>query len=219
MITAGALDIQPYDLDDDLMAATVTDGQPRLRVSHHRGAAVVLGRGGRPERELRLANVQGDGVKVLQRPGGGCAVVLDPGNVIVAVTLPLPGIGEITSAFARISRWLIEGLAHAGVPGVEQRGISDLALNGRKIGGACVYRTRNLLYYTTTLLVAPDLDLVDRYLLHPPREPAYRQGRRHRDFLGCISDVDVDTEPERFAALLRNSLDVARIEGPPGLPG
>jgi hypothetical protein len=27
---------------------------------------------------------------------------------------------------------------------------------------------------------------MERYLAHPPREPGYRRGRRHRDFVGSI---------------------------------
>ena len=75
-----------------------------------------------------------------------------------------------------------------------QRGVSDLVIGAagardRKIGGACIYRTRGLLYYSTTLLVGPDLDLVERYLPHPPREPEYREGRGHREFMGSLREM------------------------------
>jgi lipoate-protein ligase A len=113
-------------------------------------------------------------------------VVLDPGNLIVSVALPLEGIGRINSAFAAISDWLIDALAACDVPGVVQRGVSDLAIGERKIGGSCIHRTRGLVYYSTTLLIEPNLDLVDRYLIHPPREPNYRRGRSHRKFMGSL---------------------------------
>jgi len=113
-------------------------------------------------------------------------VVLDPGNVIVSVAAPMPGVGGVTSVFAACTSWVTEGLAAAGIPGVTGVGVSDLVLDDRKIGGSCIFRTRGLVYYSTTLLVAPDLSLVDRYLPHPPREPEYRRGRTHRDFLGTL---------------------------------
>jgi lipoate-protein ligase A len=179
----------PYDLDDIMIERTRGDLQPRVRVYCLEETAVVIGRGGRPEVELRAAAIDADGVPVYKRPGGGCSVVLDPGNLIVAVTLPLPGIGGIKRAFEAISEWLIVALAACGVPGVEQRGVSDLAIGDRKIGGSCVYRTRGLLYYSTTLLVDPDFGLIDRYLAHPPREPDYRAGRTHRDFLVSLKEL------------------------------
>lgn len=177
----------PYDLDDDLMKLTRGDQQPRVRVYPWQGVAVVIGRGGKQHLELHREAIAADGVPLYKRPGGGCAVVLDPGNVVVSIVLPLPGLSGITTAFGAISAWLGSALDAMGLGPVTQRGVSDLVVGEHKIGGSCIYRTRNLLYYSTTLLVAPDLELVDRYLPHPPREPEYRQGRSHRDFMGCLT--------------------------------
>ena len=179
----------PYDLDDDLMARTREDEKPRVRVYQFDHVAVVIGRGGHQDLELRTDNIAADGVPLYKRPGGGCSVVLDPGNVIVSLALPLPGIGHIKTAFNAISDWVIAALAASGVPGVVQHGVSDLVLHGRKVGGSCVYRTRGLLYYSTTLLCAQKMPLVDQYLLHPPREPEYRQGRPHDQFMGSLHDL------------------------------
>jgi len=180
--------IYPYDQDDDLIAAVREDGQPHLSVYPYPEVAVILGRGGKPTIELRSDTICADCVPILRRAGGGCAVVLDPGNVIVSVVLPLPGIGGVKTAFRWLSDRLIDGLASLGVPEVKQRGISDLALGDRKIGGSCIYRTRGLLYYSATLLVSPNIDLVERYLQHPPREPGYRKRRPHREFMGQLLD-------------------------------
>jgi lipoate-protein ligase A len=176
----------PYGHDDEMIARTQEDGWPRVRVYEPPAVSVVIGRGGHQHLELNTARIAADGVTLFKRPGGGCAVVLDPGNLIVSIAAPLPGIGGIKSSFAAISDWLITALTACGVPGVKQRGISDLAIGERKIGGSCMYRTRDLVYYSTTLLIDPDLDLVDRYLLHPPREPDYRAGRSHRNFMRSL---------------------------------
>jgi lipoate-protein ligase A len=194
--------IAPYDLDDDLIAATLVDGQARVRVKRYQGKAVVLGRGGSPEAELHRDAIIDDGVPVLRRHGGGCAVFLDPGNVIVSVVWPLPGLGGIKNAFDEISSGLIATLADAGLPGVTQEGVSDLVLNGRKIGGSCIYRSRDLLYYSTTLLIDPELQLVERYLKQPPREPEYRRRRSHTEFMGSISNSLGALAAERLALSL-----------------
>ena len=179
----------PYDFDEELMARTRDDGQSRVRVYRFDHVAVVIGRGGHQDLELHTGHIAADGVPLYRRRGGGCSVVLDPGNAIVSLALPLPGIGQITSAFAAISQWLSEGLAACGAPGVKQRGVSDLVIGERKVGGSCVYRTRGLLYYSTTLLCGQDMALVDRYLQHPPREPEYRQGRTHEEFMGSLDSL------------------------------
>ena len=176
-----------YDLDDAQIQATVTDGKPRVSVYLPDHPMVVLGRGSKPELEVHLAACEAAKVPVLRRRGGGCAVLLDPGNVIVSLTLSVEGIGRNQEHFHRISAWLIAALAHLGLPGLTRRGVSDLCLGELKVGGSCIQRQRGLLYYSTTLLVSPDMPLMSRCLRHPPREPEYRQGRSHAEFVGRLA--------------------------------
>lgn len=175
--------IERYTWDDAFLAAAPAAGGVALRVFTPPFAAVVLGAGSRPERELDLDACRADGIPLLRRPGGGCAVVVDPGNVVVSVAYPAPGFGGNRAHFDAISARLGGALAELGFPGVTVEGGSDLALGGRKFAGACVHRARGLLYYSATLLVDPRLELLPRYLAHPPREPAYRAGRAHLDFV------------------------------------
>ncbi len=42
-----------------------------------------------------------------------------------------------------------------------------------------MYRSRDLLFYTASLMIANDLMLLDRYLKYPSKEPDYRKGRSH----------------------------------------
>jgi lipoate-protein ligase A len=116
------MNIGPYDLDDTLLPAARDTGTPQLALYQYDRVAVVVGRGGNPQREVDLAAAARSGVPVLRRPGGGCAVVLDRGNLVVSLALPLPGLGAIRSAFNAISDWMIAGLSACGVSPVTQRG-------------------------------------------------------------------------------------------------
>ena len=200
------LETIPYDHDDPMLAATLADGRARGRAYRWQGTAVVIGRGNRQGEELRSDRITADGVPLLRRAGGGCSVVLDPGNVIISLAVPLPGLTGINKALAAIGVALIDHLAACGVRGVKIQGVSDLTLAGRKIGGSCIYRTRDLLYYSTTLLADPDLELVERYLLYPPREPDYRAGRNHRQFMGSLVAAGVNQGPEQLAHCLNERL-------------
>jgi lipoate-protein ligase A len=179
----------PYTYDDDLINATRHDGQARVRVCRLEDTTVVLGAGSDPKVELNLDACVADGVPILKRRGGGCAVVIDPGNVIVSVVMTGLPFGGHRRHFDLLSQWLSAGLARAGVPAVRKEGICDLVLGDRKIAGACLHRSKDLLYYSATLLVAPDVDKVLRYLKHPPREPDYRRGRAHVNFMGSVAAV------------------------------
>ena len=207
------LPIAPYDHDDDLLAGALADGRPRLRVYRPEGIAVVLGRGSRPEVELDLAACRADEVPLRRRRGGGCAVVLDPGSVVVALALPAGRPGAIRERFRRLSDWILEGLAGLGIDGIRRAGVSDLVLGDRKVGGACMSFSQGRLFYGITLLAEPPVGLMERYLRHPPREPEYRRKRRHAEFVGSLAEAF----PARGeAASLRAGL--AGTLGPPDLP-
>jgi lipoate-protein ligase A len=205
--------IAPYGLDDEEIAVARREREPRVNTYTLTDPRVVLGRGSRPELELHLDRIAADGMLLQRRRGGGCAVVLDPGNLIVSLALPLPGLGGVKTAFSAVSDWLIAALTALGYADVAQRGVSDLAQGDRKVGGSCVYRAKDLFHYSTTLLVAPDLLLVERYLRHPPREPDYRRGRSHRDFMGRLLRAGEDQTPQELAAALIERLDPMRIPG------
>jgi lipoate-protein ligase A len=194
--------IPAFEREDDLLAGV--GSQVRVYTVAH--PLVVLGRGSRPDRELHLDACRADGVPLQRRRGGGCAVVLDPGNVLVAAAIAAPGIGDNQRHFDDLCRWLIEGLAEIGVPGICQAGISDLALGDRKVAGCCIYRRPGRLLFSAALLVDPDLSLLDRYLRHPPREPDYRRGRAHLEFVTRLAGQPTAPAAARFPAALSEVL-------------
>lgn len=195
-----------YTGDDRLVAATRSTSRPSISVRRPGEVVVVLGRGSDPAVELNLESCLADGVPIVRRSGGGCSVVLDPGNLVVAVALPVRGLGRIKAHFDSLTSWLIEALARTGTPGVERAGLSDLVLRDRKIGGSCIARSRGLLLFSSTILVAPRVELMERYLAHPPREPAYRRGRGHADFVGSTGG-----DPVRLAARLERTLALSDL--------
>lgn len=191
-----------YEIDEDLLAGTRADGVARGRIVRPSRPVIVLGRSSDPESELDVEALSRRPIDLLRRRGGGCTVLLDPGNLVVSLVLPVPGFGAINRYFRQISSWLSAELALCGIEGVRQEGVSDLALGEWKIGGSCIFRTRDLLYYSTTLLVEPDIEAMERYLAHPPREPAYRRGRRHRDFVMGLARASKGLDTEGLLAAL-----------------
>jgi lipoate-protein ligase A len=211
MTVVDASTLPAYDLDEPLLAEVRASSQIAWRAYAFPRVEVVLGRGSHPERELHEEVCAADRVPVTRRRGGGCAVVLDPGNAVVAVAAPMTGFGDLGRQWDRLTAWLIEALAAVGCPGLTRQGVSDLCVGDRKVGGACLYRTADLLYYATTVLVAPDVALMTRYLAHPPREPAYRRGRAHADFVTTVARSPTDS-----AAALAADLVAAPAPPDPG---
>lgn len=194
-----------FKCDDDLIEAACSARERRWRVYRLPDSVIVLGRGSDSHKELHLDACVEDGVPLVRRRGGGCAVVVDPGNVIVSAVLPMNGIGNHREYFRQLSDWLICGLREVGILNIRRAGISDLAIQDKKIGGACIYCTKDFLYYSATLLAEPRVELMERYLKHPPREPDYRRRRNHADFVGALGD----TPPYRNAEILARELQQA----------
>lgn len=212
------MQVEPYLADEELIARTLVDRAPGLRLSRPARVEVVLGRGSRPERELVIERCLADGVPLLARRGGGCAVLLDPGQVLVSVALPLGGLGESRRIFEAATAWLVAALGRLGLTGLGLAGISDLAYAGRKVGGACIFRRRGLLLYSASLLVTPRVDLMERYLLHPPREPEYRARRSHAEFVLGLGALKRGLTAAGLEVDLRLHLDLPTLPWEPCRP-
>ncbi len=204
------LTVGRYDEDSALCAEVRESGRPRVRVYRLPETVVVLGSGSQVEKELDAGRCLEEGVRVQRRRGGGCAVVIDGGNVVVAVALPVEGLGGITHHFDWISSWLCAELEGLGIRGVTREGVSDLAIGGRKFAGSCIHRSKDLLYYSVTMLVDGSVELIERYLAHPPREPEYRAGRGHRDFVRPLAEHPGGWSAASLESRLRDVLTAER---------
>ncbi len=151
------------------------------------GVAVVIGHGQNAAQEVDLAACRRDGVAVIRRRGGGGAVVLMPGVLCLSCAF-LSGRSDSPYYFFQQINLFISGLLarRFSLQGLEPAGISDIALGGRKILGCSMFKSRRLYFYQGSLLLNPDLARITAYLTHPSREPGYRRGRTHSDFLTSL---------------------------------
>ncbi len=173
-------------LDEALLAEIEeTGGPPVLRLWEATGYAVVLGASGRVREDVRVEVCQADGVPLARRSSGGGTVVIGPGALNLTVVLPrdaAPGLEAVETAQAFVLE-RVAGALRAHVPDVAVRGSGDLTLGGRKFAGSAQRRLKRHFLVHASLLYAFALDRIERYLAEPKRQPAYREGRPHVDFL------------------------------------
>lgn len=186
-------------MDDALLRRAEDDGSPScLRIWSPPTHAVVLGASGRIASEVDLDACRRDGVTVARRTSGGGTVVIGPGALCFTVVLPIdahPDLRSVDTAQSFVLGRAAAALREAGPP-VEIRGSGDLTLGDLKVSGSAQRRLRRWLLVHATILHDFELPLISRYLLTPARQPAYRRGRGHAEF---VTNLPMSAEAIREA--------------------
>jgi len=177
-------------LDEALLEEAEASPQPieTLRLWEPARAMVVVGRSSAVAREALVEACRRDGIPILRRASGGAAVVIGPGCLMYAVVLSLrlrPALRAVSHAH-RFVLGTLAGALEALAREVRCRGISDLTLGAKKFSGNSLRLKRENLVYHGTILYDFPLEWLDRYLAMPPREPGYRNGRPHREFVANL---------------------------------
>jgi len=144
--------------------------------------AVVMGRSGALDAQVKAAACEEDGVPVLRRDSGGGTVLLGPGCLAYTLILDMDRRPELRDVAGSYRSILGSVVAAAGLA-MAERPENDLAVAGRKFGGCSQRRMRRTLLHHGTLLYDFAIGDVERYLAEPQRRPAYRGERGHAEFL------------------------------------
>lgn len=198
-------------IDDQVMA--VCDQDLAIKVFIPESPVVVLGSSNKPEIEANLSNCQHDKIQVLKRRGGGGTVLLYSGCLVVSIGTWVKDYYENSKYFAMLNQSILDVLGGTSpeLLHASQSGISDLVLGDRKFGGTSLYRSRHYLLYQASLIVNLDAQLIARYLQHPSREPDYRRGRSHSDFLVGLASVADGLTPMSLRDHMQDGLPKALV--------
>lgn len=169
-------------LDESLLLA----GEGLLRVWETESECVVLGHSGRADRDVKVEACRSANVPILCRCSGGGAVLLGKGCLNYSIVLPFewePKWREVRYSL----KWAMNRMCLAlALPGLRREGECDLALQKRKVSGNAQRRTQSAILHHGTLLYDFDAARAERFLRPPGRQPRYRLGRTHTDFLGNL---------------------------------
>ena len=147
--------------------------------------AVVLGASRRMLEDVRVEACRADGVPILRRSSGGGTVVIGPGALNVTLVLPdsaAPGLSAVDVAQQFVLERIAAALSTPDQP-IVMRGSGDLTIAGRKFGGTAQRRLKDWFLVHCSILYDFPLDRISRYLTIPSRQPEYRGGRSHDEFL------------------------------------
>lgn len=167
------------------------EGRPErsaFRIWTQPSASVVLGASGRLHYDVDVDACSADGIAIGRRCSGGGTVLIGPSAVNVTVILPIvsdPALAFVEPAQSSVLERLAGPVRKRGVPIVIQ-GSGDWTLANRKVAGSAQRRLKTHVMVHASILLDHPLDAIQRYLREPKRQPAYRAGRAHADFLTNI---------------------------------
>jgi lipoate-protein ligase A len=178
-------------LDEALLDEAEQSGgiQQTLRLWESPIPIIVVGRSSKVPIEVNLSAARRTGTPILRRSSGGAAIVAAPGCLMYAVVLSYdrnPQLHMLDEAHRFVLGHLQMGLQSLGIV-AELRGTSDLVVQGRKFSGNSLRCKRtHLLYHGTLLCREYRAGLIGELLGTPPRQPDYREGRRHSEFVTVL---------------------------------
>lgn len=167
--------------------AAASGGNGLLRFWESPVHFIALGYANKVKEEVDGEACRQAGVPILRRCSGGGTVLQGPGCFNYALILPADETGPLAS-ITGANRFIMERHRDALTTllgrAVTVEGHTDLALAGRKFSGNAQRRKRtHLLFHGSFLLEDFDPGLIERFLRPPPRQPEYRRGRSHGEFV------------------------------------
>jgi len=156
----------------------------------------VIGHGSKMEEELNLDAIKDQNIPVYKRPTGGCSVVLTPRMLAVSFAVYSEEQMKSKKYLDYFNNVLLRALQNLDIRGLHPAGISDIAINNKKIIGSALYRNVHMIFYHAILNISEKPKTIENFLATPPRMPGYRQGRPHSEFVTSLADSGWDLKPE-----------------------
>jgi lipoate---protein ligase len=164
--------------------------------------AIVMGHSADCMFEVQQEACEQAGVPILRRVSGGRTVLLNKGCLNYTLILRLDG-RSVDESYRLILGAVLDA---TGVTNARCEA-ADLTVGNRKFAGCAQRRRRHTLLHHGTILYDFDIAAVARFLAMPRRQPAYRMGRSHNDFL---TNVDVHPDfAQRLSARFPKAVVVA----------
>lgn len=171
-------------------------------------AAIVVGVSGKAHEWIHLETLHASPIPVIQRYSGGGTVVIGPDTLLISFIMSqdsLPHVAPYPQSLLEWSSHLYAPLFDQGFARIEQ----DYTLNGKKCGGNAQYLAKGRWVHHTSWLWNYTAEQM-HYLKPPPKQPVYRQGRSHLDFLTPLSHhfASLTEWLERFSLRLHQTFAV-----------
>ncbi|MDD2371828.1 MAG: hypothetical protein PHQ32_07510 [Firmicutes bacterium] len=184
-----------------------------INIEYQNNTSVVLGRVTPHTSDVNSENCKTDNISIFRRKGGGGAVLLFPGVTIISCSFKKDHrVVDLMKCLDVAVEKIKEGILNYIQIPLEIRGNGDLCIEDKKILGSSIYSTKEYITYYCTLIIRGNINSISKYLTHPSKEPDYRKGRSHENFITTIeANAKINNDNELFTSI-RKSLETIKIK-------
>ncbi|CEP01424.1 unnamed protein product (mitochondrion) [Plasmodiophora brassicae] len=177
-------------------------------------STVVVGTSGVVDRLVHAENAKRDNVRVIRRFTGGGTVYIDENAIMVSfvagdsIADPFPK--SIMNWSAGLYEQVMRRCSSASLSLVE----NDYCVGQRKVAGNAQTISGRRWVHHTSFLWNVNQDAMQQYLKHPERQPVYRNGRDHHDFVTGLSRYIADRAAfeDALLAVLGEAFDISHAD-------
>lgn len=195
--------VHNYDLPDLIKLNSINSVESYLWQPDQ--SYLILGRSNNLLTSVNMAQLKNSPVKVYQRPSGGEAVLISPNTLIISVK-QRKNDHPPHRYFSIINNIIIDRLESIGIKNLSQKGISDIAIGNKKILGSSIYSSVDTIFYHAVLNVSESVSNIAKYLKHPRKEPDYRKGKNHEDFVTSLEQEGYNFKVNYIKKILESGL-------------
>ncbi|QDS90355.1 Lipoate-protein ligase LplJ [Rosistilla ulvae] len=156
-----------------------------LRLWKFDSPVVVVGRASKIADEVNREFCDQVSIPILRRCSGGTSVTVGPGCLLYSLILNTdlrPELKDLDRVHQFVMQTICEAVGSL-LGRVKFQGTCDLTWQNRKFSGNSLRVARRHVLYHGTLLYDFPIELVQNTLRVPPRQPDYREGRSHDQFV------------------------------------
>lgn len=205
------VEVREYDLPDSCLYEEKPDNIS-VKVWFPKETCIVLGRSNNADDSLIQENIIKDGIPVYKRPSGGETVILSKNTLIISIAIYQQQFKGGKKYFSTINNAIIDVLKKFNVNNLKFKGISDITIGEMKILGSALYQNKNTVFYHAVLNIAESPDLFSKYLKHPQREPDYRVGRTHTEFVTSLKRENYQIDIQKLIVAFEQHLHKLQIK-------
>lgn len=197
-------------LDEILSLSATKSNLVTFRPWEVREASVVIGYGEKVAETVDIRACKNRGVPIIRRFSGGGTVLISEKCLNYSVIVPLScsnGLGNIAPSFQAINGIIVDALKELQLPAKIEED-TDVTINSRKIAGSSQSRRWGVLCHQGTILIESDSENIEKFIKKPTKQPKYRNGRNHKDFLTSLKQEREEIDEKLFERRLKSRMSI-----------